>query len=419
MRGAIWPVANQMTPRDVPAMTDKNFDYEVIVAGGGPAGSTAATLLAQHGHRVLLLERDRHPRFHIGESMLPFSEEVVRRLGIDWSRNNLFKSGAVFVDERSGQRMEFPLSVSRRTYQIERAPFDRMLFENAAAHGAETRQGECVAEVSCGEDGVSVATGQSQYRCRYLVDATGRNALMGRRQRSISRIGNLGRFAVYSHFEDIKPGVDADELFRTGNIYVPVVDIGWIWIIPLSGRRLSVGLVVQKERPKDCEVEELYHRYLARSPLLGALLRDAKAAAPIRVEADFSYSNRRRYGLRYACCGDSAGFLDPVFSSGVFLAFTSAARIADRLHVGLVDGREADPDLHAEDDRDYLLGFNSMRMFVERFYHSDMVHNLFFEADKHPGIKNDVAQLLAGDLWSGQNQLQNSLLANRRVSAPA
>jgi flavin-dependent dehydrogenase len=392
------------------------FDYDVVVAGGGPAGSTAATLLAQYGHRVLLLERDRHPRFHIGESMLPFSEPVVQRLGIDWSLNNQFKSGAVFIDETSGQRMYFPLSVYRKTYQLERAPFDQMLFENAAAHGAETRQEEKVLEVSCLPERVDIATDKGQYRCRYLVDATGRNALMGRKQRSISRIENLGRFAVYSHFENIPPGEEADELFRTGNIYVPVVDIGWIWIIPLSGRRLSVGLVVQKERPRDCDVEELFRRYVAQSPILGRLLNGAEQYAPIRVEADFSYTNRQRYGLRYACCGDAAGFLDPVFSSGVFLAFTSAARLADRVHQALAEGREADPELHDADDRDYLLGFNTMRLFVERFYQSDMVHNLFFEADKHPQLRDEIARLLSGDLWSGDNQLQNSLLAQRRVA---
>lgn len=393
------------------------FDYEVIVVGGGPAGSTAATLLGRHRHKVLLLERDKHPRFHIGESMLPFSEPVVQRLGIDWSENNQFKSGAVFFDEGSGQRMEFPLSVYRKTYQLERGPFDQVLFKNAAAHGVETHEEEKVTEVSCQPKGVEIATEKSRYRCRYLVDATGRNALMGRKHQGIARIDNLGKFAVYSHFHNIPDNDEANELFRSGNIYVPVVDIGWIWIIPLYGRRLSVGLVVQKERPKDCDVEELMRRYFAQSPILRRLLEGAEQYAPVRIEADFSYSNQKRYGLRYACCGDAAGFLDPVFSSGVFLAFTSAARIADRIHQALQEGNEADPELHAADDEDYVLGFNTMRRFVERFYQSDMVHNLFFEADKHPQLKDEIARLLSGDLWTGTNQLQNGLLANYRAVA--
>jgi flavin-dependent dehydrogenase len=401
----------------MPDNKQNGFDYDVVVVGGGPAGATAATLLAQYGHKILLLERDRHPRFHIGESMLPFSESVVQRLGIDWSTGNQAKNGAVFIDEASGQRMCFPLSVFRKTYQIERGPFDQLLFENAAKHGVETHQEEKVLEVDCQPGGVDVVSGQGRYRCRYLVDASGRSALMGRQGKTIERIENLGKFAVYTHFENIQSGEEADELFRSGNIYVPVVDIGWIWIIPLSGRRLSVGLVVQKERPRDCEVEDLLRRYLSASPILNRLLEGAAQYAPIRVEADFSYTNQRRYGSRYACCGDAAGFLDPVFSSGVFLAFTSAARIADRLHQGLVDGREADPELHAEDDEDYLLGFNTMRLFVERFYRSNIVHNLFFEADRHPDLKAQIAQLLAGDLWVDNNALQQSLLAGRQMAS--
>lgn len=394
-----------------------DFDYDVTVVGGGPAGSTAATLLAQYGHSVLLLERDRHPRFHIGESMLPFSEPVVKRLGIDWGEGGLFKSGAMFMDEASGQRMHFPLSLERSAYQLERAPFDQLLFENAAAQGVSTRQQENVLTVDCQADGVSIVSDQGRYRSRYLIDASGRSTLMGKKTKAIQKIDNLGKFAVYSHFDDIAHTSEADELFSSGNIYVPVVDIGWIWIIPLSGRRLSVGLVVQKQRPKGCDIEELFQRYLSASPILGRLLAGAKPFAPIRVEADFSYSNQNRYGLRYACCGDAAGFLDPVFSSGVFLAFTSAERVADRLHQGLLEGREADPQLHAEDDEAYLLGFNTMRLFVERFYQSNIVHNLFFEADRQPELKNQIAQLLAGDMWASDNALQKNLLNGRRMSS--
>jgi flavin-dependent dehydrogenase len=400
----------------MPDNKQNGFDYDVVVVGGGPAGSTASTLLAQHGRKVLLLERDKHPRFHIGESMLPFSEPVVQRLGIDWSEHSQFKSGAVFIDEATERRMFFPLSVYRKTYQLERGPFDQKLFLNAAVHGVETHEEESVLEVSCMPEGVDITTDKRSYRSRYLVDATGRSALMGKKSKTIEKIENLGKFAVYSHFDNIPPSEEADELFRSGSIYVPVVDIGWLWIIPLSGRRLSVGLVVQKERPKDCSVEELLGRYIAASPIASTLLNGAGQFAPVRVEADFSYTNQSRYGIRYACCGDAAGFLDPVFSSGVFLAFTSAARVADQVHLGLQEGREADPLLHAGDDEDYLLGFNTMRMFVERFYQSSIVHNLFFEADRDPELKDQIARLLSGDLWADNNALQQRLLAGRRMA---
>ncbi|MDD2759787.1 MAG: tryptophan 7-halogenase, partial [Methylomonas sp.] len=343
-------------------------------------------------------------------------EPVIARLGIDWSVGNQFKSGAVFMDEATGQRMFFPLSIDRKAYQLDRGPFDELLFRNAAKFGAETHEEEKVLEVDCRADGVDIVSDRDRYRCRYLIDATGRAALMGKKHKSIDRIENLGKFAVYTHYRNIRAGEEADELFRSGSIHVPVVDIGWLWVIPLSGRRLSVGLVVQKQRPKDCEVEDLLCRYLEASPMLQRLLAGAEQDAPVRVEADFSYSNRSRYGLRHACCGDAAGFLDPVFSSGVFLAFTSAARIADRVHQALSEGREADPDLHAADDQAYLLGFNTMRLFVERFYQSNIVHNLFFEADRNPELKGQIARLLAGDLWVEDNALQRSLLAGRQMT---
>ena len=225
-----------------------DFDYDIVVVGGGPAGSTAATLLAQYGHRVLLLESGKHPRFHIGESMLPFSEPVLQRLGLDWSVGNQFKSGAVFIDEATDQRMYFPLSVYRKTYQLERGPFDQLLFQNAAAQGVDTQEQEKVLDVDCKLEGVDIISDKARYRCRYLIDATGRSALMGKKGRTIERIENLGKFAVYTHYQNIQSGEEADELFRSGSIYVPVVDIGWLWIIPLAGRRLSVGLVVQSNR---------------------------------------------------------------------------------------------------------------------------------------------------------------------------
>lgn len=390
----------------------KNYDYDVIVAGGGPAGSTAATLLAQHGHRVLLLEKGRHPRFHIGESMLPYSEPVVRRLGLDWHEGNVFKSGAVFIDEAQGQEMFFQLSGEHRAVQLERSTFDTLLFDNARRHGVETRQ-ECpVTGVECSQDAIRVTTPEGPFRARYLVDATGRSALMGRAARTLERLTTLGRFALYSHFGPVQ-GPLAEELYATGNIWVLVVDIGWWWVIPLAGKRVSVGLVVGGKKPTGTSAERLYQQYLNASPRLSKLLEGAPQLWPLRSEANFSYLNHHRYGQRFISVGDAAGFLDPVFSSGVFLALTGAARAADRIHQGLAAGCEADPDLHRPDDHNHALGFNTMYAFVERFYQSDLVHNVFFEAHRDAEIKQAIAELLAGNLWQEANPWQETLLRGR------
>ena len=393
-------------------MVDQDSGYDVIVAGGGPAGSTAATILTQYGHRVLLLEKEIHPRFHIGESMLPFSEPVLQRLGVDWSKFGIAKSGAEFIDEASNKRMYFQLSDQRQAYQIERAEFDAALFANAKKHGVETLQNTTVTSVDINAAGVQVLANRDNYQARYLIDATGRNAVMGRRHRSIKRIENLGKFALYTHYSQVD-NPTSRKLFETGNIIVPIVDHGWIWVIPLAGHKISVGLVVNNRGLEGESTTELFQGYIQQSDYLTQLLDGAIQNFPVRSEANFSYINQQKYGERYACCGDAAGFLDPVFSSGVFLALTGAERVADRVHVGLIKQCEADADLHAADDTDYELGFSTMQVFIERFYLTDLIHNVFFEASRDLRIKREISELLAGNMWSGTNLWQQGLLRGR------
>ena len=390
--------------------------YDIIVAGGGPAGSTAATLLAQYGYQVLLLEQGEHPRFHIGESMLPKAEPIMQRLGIDWAQNNLPKSGADFIDEKSGKHIYFPLRGKYRTFQVERSVLDEKLFNNATTQGVTARQNEKVTTFNCDESGVTVHSDQSVYQGRYFIDATGRNALSGKSHQSINKLDNLGKFALYKHYH-LANTPKTEQLFATGNIEILLTDIGWIWCIPLSQQRLSVGLIVQKAYPTELKREALFDHYINASPRMLELLEGAELWADLRIEADFSYVNSRRYGQRLACCGDASGFLDPVFSSGFFFALKTAELIADRLHEGFQTGTEADPDLHAKTDEIYQIGFQSMHLMVERFYSSNLVHNLFFEADRDERVKQEITAMLAGDLWLDNNQFQQSLLRGRNKMA--
>jgi flavin-dependent dehydrogenase len=389
-------------------------EYDVIVAGSGPAGSTAATLLAQQEHKVLIIERDKHPRFHIGESMLPMSMPVFDRLGIQWDQNKyLHKNGAQFIDENSGKQVRFCLNEQHQPYQVERAPFDHMMVNNAVHCGARLQQQESVKGVDIDTDGIQVTTDRGQYKTRYFIDATGRSTFMGRKKAGIKRIENLGRFALYTHYRNADSAA-AHAMYVSGDIKVLMVDIGWIWIIPLIDNRLSIGLVVQQAIDKSRRGAALYEKYKKASAVLTELLAGAEQETEIRAEADFSFINSQRHGQRYACCGDAAGFLDPIFSSGVFLAVTSAEKVADRLHPALVAGTEDDPVLHAADDDHYNLAFRSMQLFVERYYQYDMVNHLFFEADRSETIKNDIAALISGDLWNGNNEFQRMLLEGRQ-----
>lgn len=390
---------------------------DVIVIGSGPAGSTAAALLAQYGHDVLMIERDTHPRFHIGESLLPMGAPVLQRLGVELDAGEyLLKHGAEFIDEQSGQRCRFPLAGQHQPHQVERAKFDLKLVDNALAKGARIRQSDAVRNVAINHKGVTVTTDSAAFQARYLIDASGRSAFMGRMRQGVERIDNLGKFSLYAHYRNAT-SESAQDAFVCGDVKVLMLDIGWFWIIPLIGNRLSVGLVVRDADDLPCRGAELFERYRDASPMLMQLLDGATQEAPIKSEADFSFQNAQRYGERYACCGDAAGFLDPVFSSGVFMAMTSAERIADRLHLALDAGNEANPALHHIDDKTYTHGFRSMQLFVERFYQYDLVHHLFFEAARDEGIRNEIAGLLAGDLWSGDNDFQRMLLAGRRNRA--
>ncbi len=386
--------------------------YDVIIAGGGPAGTTAATLLAQYGHSVLLIERDEHPRFHIGESMLPMIEPVMDRLGIDWSQGNLRKGGAEFIDEATGRRTFFSFEGIYRTFQIERSVFDKKLFDNAIKHGVKAHQKEQVTSVQCTADEVQISTNKAQYQGRYFIDATGRNALMGKTQGSINKVNNLGKFALYKHYKLAK-SPESDMVFAQGNVQVFLADIGWIWCIPLVGGRLSVGLVVQKDAPNDLKQDALFKHYINASARMKALLTGAEELSDVRVEADFSYLNKQRYGQRFACCGDAAGFLDPVFSSGFLFAVKTAELVADQLHEALLLGNEADPEIQNSGDEAYQRGFTTMYLMIERFYCTDIMQNLFFEQDRHPRIKKEIEAILAGDLWKEGNEFQKGLLAGR------
>jgi flavin-dependent dehydrogenase len=392
-----------------------NTNYDVIVLGAGPAGSTASTLLAQHGHKVLMLERDKHPRFHIGESLLPMSDPVFTRLGIQWdSREYLPKGGAEFIDEKSQQRVSFPLAAKYLPYQVERAKFDLMMADNAVSHGVELHQEETVKGVEIDDDRVRVNTDKQDYFSRYFIDASGRNAFMGRKIGSVERYTNLGRYSLYTHFRNVTSEA-ARKMYENGYIKILMLDIGWFWVIPLVGNRMSVGIVVQNDSGIDMKGAELYEYYRQASPTLNEVLMGAEQETTIKAEADFSFANHQRFGKRYACCGDSAGFLDPVFSSGVFMAVTSAERVADRVHQGLQDGIEESSELHADDDKDYLTGFHSMRLFVERFYQYDVVRNLFFGNERTDSVVQDITGLLSGDLWSGNNSIQKALMDGRQT----
>lgn len=396
---------------------------DVVVVGAGPAGSAMAALLADQGHDVLVLEREHFPREHIGESLLPLGAGVLERLGIETPQQIFkFKRGAQFICEATGRRLDVSFDEAfpgppRHAWQVERPLFDRLLRDRALAAGAEVRHGAHVVDVELGERAVRVrarvglgpdASDEMAIDARYLVDATGQGRLMARKTRSVRPFEEFGVAAAYRHYD----GVDEARLGEHGDIRIMMRPEGWGWVIPLPGRRLSVGIVTRERGA----TASLVDAYVQSSPLIRSWTEGATASTPSLV-GNYSFKNEASYGQRYVCIGDAACFLDPVFSSGVSLALTSAERAALVLSPALEEGKEGDPELMGPHAAAMQQAYGAFAALIRRFYHTNMVSNLFFGAPEGAELRQGIVSVLAGDVWRADNPFQKMLSRSRRLAS--
>lgn len=393
-------------------------EYEAIVVGGGPAGSAAACRLARAGCRVLLLERHRFPRFHIGESLLPASNEVFRRLGLEGriaGSGFVEKRGARFESEdgRLSCSIDFTACAgvaSPRTYQVFRSELDRILIDRAAELGAEVRQGCRAVDAHVGPDGVEVriqdiegneeggeatATGTTTATGEVLVDASGQAGFLSKRL-GLRRVDpDLRNVAVYAHFEGVATPPDG----RPGDIrIVSRRDLGWIWFIPLSKTVTSVGAVASRkshaERAGET-AEEALDCYLDSTPVAARQMCHARRISPARFEADFCYAPRAYAGDRWLLAGDAGSFLDPVFSTGVLLALESGIEAADAIDAGLASGKITARSFAAFNRRQRRR-FKRFRRFVQGFY-DPAFRDLFLQPTDRFGLFDAIVSVLAGN----------------------
>ena len=396
-----------------------SFDADVIIAGGGPAGATAGALLAEAGHSVRLLEKEHFPRFSIGESLLPLCLPVLERLGfVPSSATTIAKRGAHFMHEASNRdgmfhfRLGLPSRYSCDAMQVDRAKFDAELLARTVEFGAVVEHGVSVEQITADDDAVEVATSQGLLRARYFIDATGRRALLARKHHTLTSLDGFGAGAMFAHYGPLSDQAN-DELIATGDIRILLLDQAWVWVIPLTDRRVSVGLVEAKRKLSFERFDEI----VAASPLLQRITAGASRTAPEKI-GNFSYLNTRAHGPRWVCAGDSACFLDPVFSSGVSLALIAGEQVADTLGPALADCCEGDPALMARVGEHLRQGYVALGSIIKAFYHSNLSDHFFLHPDPDPDVRAGLISMLAGDVWRDDNDFQRIVIGGRRRWEP-
>ena len=379
---------------------------DVVIIGGGPAGSTAAAWLARAGRSVTLIERDHLPRFHIGESLLASVNDVIDAIGAaELVRREGFpqKWGATFTtpDGRVERFADFAVSSEvpqPQTWQVPRERFDDLLLRHAARSGADVREGQRVTDIAFDDEGVTlmcVSEGAtSQFRARALIDASGRAALLAHRFNLRVDEPGLANVAVFAHFA----GVPRGEGRRAGDIRVVArADLGWFWLIPISDELMSVGVVLPQSAFKPLSrtpPDELLNRLIADTPAVARLMAQAERRWPVRVERDFSYAARHYAGNRWIVAGDAGSFLDPVFSSGVAIALESGLEGARAVDAALTRG-DCSARAFRHFDRRQRARYRSFRRFVTGFY-TRPFRDLFFSLNPPPFLFRAVVTVLAG-----------------------
>jgi flavin-dependent dehydrogenase len=385
--------------------------HEVVVVGGGPAGSTAATLIARDGRRVLLLDRAEFPRFSVGESLMPASYWTLERLGVlDKLKTSPYprKHSVQFFAKDGRSSVPFYFSEidpheSSVTWQVDRWSFDRLLLDNAREAGVEVRERANVKDVlfeGSRAAGVLVEYadgGREEISARVVVDASGQTAMMARKLKLKNMDPKLRHAAVFTRYR----GAVRDEGIDEGatSILQTDEDRSWFWYIPLPDDLVSVGVVGPIDyliagRKSDPRI--VFREELERCPTLQARIDGAEQVTEVRVMRDFSYISKRIAGNGWVMAGDAFGFLDPIYSSGVFLALKSAEFAADSVIEAFEKGDFSAARLGRHGPQ-YVEAMESLRKLVYAYYDESFSIARFLK--RNPQFRSQVVNLLIGNVF--------------------
>jgi flavin-dependent dehydrogenase len=398
-------------------MQSNETTYDVVIIGGGPAGATVATLLADAGRKVLVLERTKYPRFHIGESLMPETYWCFKRLGLLprlKDSNFVRKYSVQFVTASGKESQPFYFDEMNPhecsvTWQVVRSEFDKMMLDNAAEHGATVWEETNVTDVTLeptDDDELPRATGVTLQRkghapqtisCKIVVDATGTNAMLARKLGIKEADPKLRKASLFAHYKGARRDAGRDE---GATLVLSTKDQdGWFWYIPLPDDVVSVGVVGDIERlitRRDTTPEQTLEEEIQNCIALLPRMENAERVSPVHVLSDFSYRARRCSGEGWVLVGDAFGFLDPMYSSGVFLALKSGEMAADAINEAFEKNDFSSRQLGAW-GKEIADGMSSIRKLVYAFYTKDFSFGKFMR--EHPEMKKNLVDLLIGNVF--------------------
>jgi flavin-dependent dehydrogenase len=394
-------------------------ETDVVVIGGGPAGSTSSTLIAERGDKVVLFERDRFPRYHIGESLIPETYHVLKRLGMlpKLKGSHFVKKYSVqFVNQRGKLSepfyfVEHKPHESSQTWQILRSEFDVLMLDNARAHGVEVHEGTKVTDVLF-ENGKAVGVrvrhedgAEREVRAKVVIDASGQGSMLMDRFGLREWDPVLKKAALWTYWKGAVRDTDRNE---GATIVAQTKDkAGWFWYIPQHDDVTSVGVVAgvdylfknrgTKAAKSDVQAfwEEVYFQEIDRCPGVKDRIQGATRCDDFHVQKEYSYRSREAAGDGWVLCGDAYGFLDPLYSSGVLLALKAGSLVADAVADGLAKGDVSKAQLGRWRD-DFNIGMDRMRRLVCAYYEGFSFGRF---VRRHPHLKGYLTDLLIGDLW--------------------